>query len=160
MQTTNRPANKLKCFDAVCLCHGVFNTIIYQAQKQYIQNSLKRPHITRVISLRTCKLFFFFLISKNVIYTNGYSMHKEHRANPENTRRKKQKRKPIHRLITKRKRAKERRERITSRESQSSRPIKKSPTKRSKHLITETIQILKSPPIPFLPNTPKDAQRN
>ena len=32
--------------------------------------------------------FIFFLISKNVIYTNGYSMHEEHRANPENTRRK------------------------------------------------------------------------
>ena len=124
----------------------------------YIQNSLKRPHITRVISLRTCKLFFFF--DKNVIYTNCYSMHKEHRANPENTRRKKQKRKPIHRLITKRKRAKERRERITSRESLSPRPIKKSSTKRSKHLITKTIQILKSPPIPFLPNTPKDAPWN
>ena len=47
----------------------------------------------------------------------GYSMHEEHRANPEKTRRKtkkKQKRKPIHRLITKRKRANERRERITS----------------------------------------------
>ena len=47
-------------------------------------------------------------------------MHEEHRANLENTRRetkKKQKRKPIHRLITKRKRANERRERITSRES-------------------------------------------
>ena len=69
----------------------------------------------------------------------------------------KQKRKPIHKLITMRKRAKERRERITSRESPSPRPIKKSPTKRSKHLITGTIQILKSPPIPFLPNTPKDA---
>ena len=31
----------------------------------------------------------FFLISKNVIYTNGYSMHEEHGAYPENTRRKK-----------------------------------------------------------------------
>ena len=62
--------------------------------------------------------------------------------------------------ITKRKRAKERRERITSGESRSPRPIKKSSTKRSKHLITGTIQILKSPPIPFLPNTPKDAQWN
>ena len=40
-------------------------------------------------------------------------MHEEHRANPKNTRRK-QKKKPIHRLITKRKRANERRERITS----------------------------------------------
>ena len=28
----------------------------------------------------------FFFISKNVIYTNGYSMHEEHRANPEITR--------------------------------------------------------------------------
>ena len=93
----------------------------------------------------------------------GYSMHEEHRANPENTRRKtkkKQKRKPIHRLITKRKRANERRERITSRESPSQRPIKKSSTKRSKYLITGTIQILQSPPILFLPNTPKNAQRN
>ena len=88
-------------------------------------------------------------------------MHEEHTANPENTRSKqRQKKKPIHRLITKRKRANERRERITSHESPSPRPIKKSPTKRSKHLITETIQILKSPPIPFLPNTPKDAQQN
>ena len=91
-------------------------------------------------------------------------MHEEHRANPENTRKKNKektkKKKIIHKLITKRKRAKERRERITSRESPSPRPIKKSPTKRSKHLITGTIQILKSPPIPLLPNTPKDAQQN
>ena len=59
-------------------------------------------------------------------------MHEEHRANPENTRtktKKKQKRKPTHRLITKRKRANERRERITSHESPSLRPFKKSPTK-------------------------------
>ena len=92
-------------------------------------------------------------------------MHEEHRANPENTRRRKQrknknKKKPINILITKRKRAKERRERITSRESQNPRPIKKSSTKKSKHLIIGTIQIFKSLPILFLPNTPKDAQRN
>ena len=37
----------------------------------------------------------FFLISKNVIYTNGYSMHEEHRANPENTRRKTKKKQKI-----------------------------------------------------------------
>ena len=79
-------------------------------------------------------------------------MHKEKRADPKDTKKKKK--------ITKRKRAKERRERITSGESRSPRPIKKSSTKRSKHLITGTIQILKSPPIPFLPNTPKDAQWN
>ena len=33
---------------------------------------------------------FFFLISKNDIYTKGYSMHEEHRANLEKTRRRKQ----------------------------------------------------------------------
>ena len=91
-------------------------------------------------------------------------MHKEHRADPEDTRRRKQRKnkkgKPTNKIITKRKRAKERRERITSRESSSLRPIKTSPTKRSKHLITGTIQNLKSLPILFLPNTPKDAQRN
>ena len=40
-------------------------------------------------------IFFFFLISKKVIYTNGYSMHEEHRANPENTRRKTKKKQKI-----------------------------------------------------------------
>ena len=79
-------------------------------------------------------------------------MHKEKRADPKDTKKKKK--------FTKRKRAKERRERITSGESRSPRPIKKSSTKRSKHLITGTIQNLKSPLILFLPNTPKDAQRN
>ena len=91
-------------------------------------------------------------------------MHEEAKIKPRKYKKKKtekkQKRKPNNTLITKRKRAKERRERITSCESPSPRPIKKSSTKRSKHLNTGTIQILKSPPIPFLPNTPKDAQRN
>ena len=53
-------------------------------------------------------------------------------------------RKPNNKLITKRKRAKKRRERITSRESPSPRPVKKSSTKKGKHLIIGTIQILKS----------------
>ena len=78
----------------------------------------------------------------------------------EENREKTKKRKPTNKLITKRKRAKERRERITSCEFPSPRPIKKSSTKRSNHLITGTIQILKSPPIPFLPNAPKNAQQN
>ena len=78
----------------------------------------------------------------------------------EEENREKTKKKPTNILVTKRKRAKERRERITSRESRNPRPIKKSSTKKSKHLITETIQIFKSLPILFLPNTPKDAQQN
>ena len=32
--------------------------------------------------------FFFFLISKNFIYTNGYSVQEKHRANPEKTSKK------------------------------------------------------------------------
>ena len=55
--------------------------------------------------------------------------------------------------LQKRKGAKKRREGITRRESPCPRPIKKSSAKRSKHLITGAIQILESPPIPFLPNT-------
>ena len=39
--------------------------------------------------------FFFFLISKDDIYTKGYSMHEEHRANAENTRRRKQRKNKI-----------------------------------------------------------------
>ena len=90
-------------------------------------------------------------------------MHEEHRANPENTRGKYKRNIKENQTIEKlqkRKGVRKRREGITRRESPCPRPIKKSPTKRSKHLITGTIQILKSPPIPFLPNTPKDARWN
>ena len=45
--------------------------------KTSVVNSLSRVPI----------IFIFFLVSKNVIYTKGYSMHEEHRANLENTRR-------------------------------------------------------------------------
>ena len=82
-------------------------------------------------------------------------MREEHRANLENTRRRKQtkniKENQTKEKLQKRKGAKKRREGITRRESPSPRPIKKSFTKRSKHLITGAIQILKSPPILFLP---------
>ena len=85
-------------------------------------------------------------------------MHEEQRANLEKTRRRKQnKNKKENRTtkkLQKRKGAKKRRERVTSRESPCPRPIKKSPTKKSKQLITDAIQILKSPPIPLLSNTP------
>ena len=90
-------------------------------------------------------------------------MHEKHRANPENTRRKnkeKTRKNQTTKKLQKRKRTKKRRERITSRECPSPRPIKKSPTKRSKKLINRTIQTLKSLLISFLPNTTKDAQRN
>ena len=70
----------------------------------------------------------------------------------EKENREKHKRKPNNRKITKRKGEKKRREGITRRESPCPRPIKKSSAKRSKHLITGAIQILKSPSIPFLPN--------
>ena len=47
--------------------------------KTSVVNSLSRVPI----------IFIFFLVSKNVIYTKGYSMHKEQRADPEDTRRRK-----------------------------------------------------------------------
>ena len=92
------------------------------------------------------------------------SMHEEHRASLESTRKRKQRTNTIENQSTEklqqRMGAKKRREGITRRESPSPRPIKKSSTKRSKYLIIRTIQILKSPLIPFLPNTPEDAQRD
>ena len=82
-------------------------------------------------------------------------MHEKHRANQHyKKKKKKKKRKPNSRLITKEKRTKKIRKRITSREFPSLRPIKKSSTKRSKNMISETIQVLKSLPIPPLPKTP------
>ena len=84
-------------------------------------------------------------------------MQEEHRANPKKTSIKQieNKKEPVNKKkLQKRKRTKKRRERVTRCESPSPRPIKKSPTKRSKNLINSTIQILKSPPIPFLPDTP------
>ena len=84
-------------------------------------------------------------------------MHEEHRANLENTRIGKQrdiKENQTIEKLQKRKGAKKRRKGITRRECPRPRPIKKSSTKRSKHLITGAIQILKSPLIPFHPNTP------
>ena len=51
--------------------------------------------------------YIYFMISKNVIYTYGYSMHEKHRANLENTKKNKTKRKhkgkPNNILITKEK---------------------------------------------------------
>ena len=88
---------------------------------------------------------------------NGYSVQEKHRANPEKTsiKQRENKKEPDNtKKLQKRKRTKKRMERVTSRKSPSPRPIKKSPTKRSKNLINSTIQILKSPPIPFLLDTP------
>ena len=72
----------------------------------------------------------------------------------EKENREKQKKNQTIEKLQKRKGSKKRREGITRRESPRPRPIKKSSTKRSKHPITEAIQILKSPSILFLPNTP------
>ena len=62
-------------------------------------------------------------------------------------------------LITK-KEAKEKRKRVTRCESPSPSPIKQGTRKESKHLVLRSIQILKHPPIAFLPNTPHQTQQN
>ena len=53
--------------------------------------SIRLPLAIKKKKIVTNTYSFFFLISKNVIYTNGYSMQEKHRANLENTRRRKQK---------------------------------------------------------------------
>ena len=63
-------------------------------------------------------------------------------------------------LRMKKERAKEERERITRCESPSPSPIKKGTRKKSQHLVIGSIQILKSLPIAFPPNTPHQTQRN
>ena len=56
-----------------------------------MQNLIFRPYATACqINVIDFYHVFFFFFNKNVIYTNGYSMHEEHRANPENTRKRKQ----------------------------------------------------------------------
>ena len=79
---------------------------------------------------------------------------KENRKKQKKKKKRKEKENQTKEKLQKRKGAKKRREGITRRESPRPRPIKESSTKRSKHLITGAIQILKSPSIPFLPNTP------
>ena len=59
-----------------------------------------------------------------------------------------------------RKRAKEKRKRVTRCESPSPSPIKQGTRKDSKQMVIGSIQILKRPPIAFLPNTPHQTQRN
>jgi len=63
-------------------------------------------------------------------------------------------------LIRKKKRAKEKRKRITRCESSNPSPIKKETRKESKHLVIGSIQILKCSPITFPPNTPHQTQWN
>ena len=75
----------------------------------------------------------FFLISKNDIYAKDCSIHEEHKASLESTRKREQrtntKENQTTEKLQQRKGAKKRREGITRRESPSPRPIKKSSTK-------------------------------
>ena len=43
-----------------------------------------------MVSLLVAMYYYVFFISKNDIYTKGYSMQEKHRANPKITRRRKQ----------------------------------------------------------------------
>ena len=67
----------------------------------------------------------------------------------------KKKRKQRRKLITKEERTKERRKRITRWEFPRLRPVEYRSTKRSKQLVSGAIQVLKSPPIMLLPQTPQ-----
>ena len=101
-----------------------------------------------------------FFLQVRMIYIRKATLCKKSTEQTRNYKKRKKKTKKIHnrkpnnKLITKIKRAKKRRERITSHESPIPRPVKKSSIKRGKHLIIITIQILKSSSILFLPKTP------
>ena len=79
-----------------------------------------------------------------------------------NIQEKKEKKKHKRRITlrTKKKRAKEGRERITRIESPNPNPIIKGTKKKSEHLVIGSIQILKCLPIAFPPNTPHQTQSN
>ena len=70
------------------------------------------------------------------------------------------KRKTKKALITEKKRAKEKRNRVTRSESPSPSPIKKGTSEESKQLVFRSIQILKRPPIAIPPNAPHQTKRN
>ena len=63
-------------------------------------------------------------------------------------------------LITEKKRAKEKRNRVTRSEPPSPSPIKKGTSEESKQLVFRSIQILKRLLIAFLPNAPHQTQGN
>ena len=88
-------------------------------------------------------------------------MQKKHQQNKSTkTKRNKKKKQKKKALITEKKRAKEKRNRVTRSESPSRSPIKKGTNKESKQLVFRSIQILKRPPIAFPPNAPHQTQRN
>ena len=64
------------------------------------------------------------------------------------------------RVITKKKRTKEQRERITRCESLSPRPVKKRIAKSSKQLVIRFVEVLKSPMITLCLNIPYQTQRS
>ena len=115
--------------------------------------SLLIVHITH---RGTTFLFFFLQVRKNLFKKTARC--KIAPAEQKNKNDKKATTKKT--LITQKKRAKEKRNRVTRCESPSPSPIKKGTRKESKQLVFKSIQILKHLPIAFPPNTPHQTQRN
>ena len=91
-------------------------------------------------------------ISKKDVYSNSCFMQKDTKqAEVTETKRKTRQRM---KLITKKKRTKEQRGRITRCESPSPRLVKKRTTKWSKQLVIRSVKVLKSPMIMLRPNPP------
>ena len=100
----------------------------------------------------------FFLISNKYVYSLKKLPHaKGHKANQ---RVQKENIKKLKKILIKKERTKEHRERFTRGESPSPRQVKKGATERSKQLIVEAFHVLKRLPISLPPNTPYYAQRN
>ena len=101
--------------------------------------------------------FCFFLIGKKN-YIKKTARSKIATVEQKNKKKESKNKKKKHKL--QRKRAKEKRKRVTRCESPNPSPIKQGTRKDSKQMVLGSIQILKRPPIAFLPNTPHQTQQN
>ena len=70
------------------MCIGCVHKVALKKYMNYRVTSKKRENEENLKQILTSQASFFFLISKNFIYTNGYSVQEKHKANPEKTRRK------------------------------------------------------------------------
>ena len=68
------------------MCIGCVHKVALKKYMNHRVTSKKRENEENLKQILTSQASFFFLISKNFIYTNGYSVQEKHKANPEKTR--------------------------------------------------------------------------
>ena len=103
--------------------------------------------------------FFFFFISNKDVYSRTLPYAESHKVEKKLQRekikeREREREREKEKILITKERAREHRERITSGESPSPRPIKKGATERSQQLVIRTCHVLKRPPISLPPKIP------